>query len=176
MTKGCSFEWLASSKLPSLDPVHWIYQHQNIQQQAVADPDQQGQLNQNEEGERFPPTEFRGNCKSDRTRKDVADRVHYRVTEIIERGRIFPILFDYIARVFQHLPRRLTDDGGNKPPAHVKPFQQDTCEPESQHSMQDVGKRVRVEQMLRRMAAIPCLVNVNCQVARLAPPDPALRP
>lgn len=40
--------------------------------------------------------------------------------------------------------------------------------------MQNMRECIRIEQMLRGVAAAPCLVDVDCKIARFAPPNTAL--
>ena len=104
-----------SSPLPLPHRIQRIQQHQDVQQQVVADHVADAELHRDRQRDGRPDRQPRGQQEAAHHRGDVADGIDDAVAVVVERDRRFAIAIDDEVGVLENLPPRLDYHG--KPPA-----------------------------------------------------------
>src|SRR6185369_4879941 len=94
----------STAGLPDADRLHRAEQHHHVEHKAVANPDEQHELERQKQRERFPQTEPARDPEPGPTTRDVPQRVEDRVPFITQRRRHRAIAVDDECRVLKDLP------------------------------------------------------------------------
>ena len=96
-------------------------EHQDVQEQAVPDPDEQRDLDEREGDERPTPPQTARDLEAEAAGRDVAERVDDRVARVAERGRGLAVAVDDVGGVLDDLSRGFERDRQRQTPAVGEP-------------------------------------------------------
>ena len=136
-------------KLPNLNRLKRMNEHDYLQNQTIPDPKQQHDLCGDKDRKRPQPTKLPRDQQTDATANDVSHRVHDRVAVITQGGRRFTISIDDSVRVFQNFPNSFQNNRYAKPPTGRHPARHQQQYAGEHKTMQQVREAVGIEKSLR---------------------------
>lgn len=159
--------------LPGFDGVNRVEQHDDIQNQAVFDPEDQDQFGQHKEGQGAAEAKLPGQPEAQGAAGDVAQRIDDGIAGVTQGQSGFAVAVDDKGGVFHHLPGRLDEEGQHQPPLQRQARPGPGQQPEKDKAVQDVGEAVRIGQMLR-VIGTPDVAGPQPHLAAGAHPQPSL--
>ena len=165
------------TKLPSLNRIERMNEHNDFQNQAVSDPENQNDFSRQKYRKRAQPAEFPRDHQADSTTEHVAHRIYDCIAAIAKRRRGFAISINHGVRVLHDFPRAFQRQRDYQSPTRRQISLDDETREQQQYSrehepMQQMRERIRVEKRLRRKRTPG--VRGPKKIAALAPPRTAL--
>ena len=159
--------------LPFLDRVYRVDQHEDVEQEAVPDPDDQHRLRQHEYRECAAEPEVTSEREPEPAGKDVAERLYDRVSMVAVRHSPFTVASDDELRVLGYLSEDFDRDRHREPPECRQPWQDERQQPAEQEAVQHVRKGKRAKELLRVVRA-PSVARPQTQMIARTPPQASL--
>src|ERR1041385_880318 len=97
-------------QLPSLNVVERMNQHDDFQNEAVANPKRQHNLRCDKDRQRPQPAELSRNQQPQAATQYIAHRINDRVAAITKRCSRLPITINHRVRIFENLPHSFEGD------------------------------------------------------------------
>src|ERR1043166_581296 len=159
--------------LPSPQLRRRVEQQNNVQDEAVPDPDEQDEFRRGEEDGGAQRAEAAGEEEACGAGRDVAERVDDRVARVAERGGRLAVARDDEVRVLDQLPKGLARHAQAEAPRPANARKQVSEQAAEEQAVQDVREGVGVEELLRGLLA-PGVADPDAEAPARTSPEPPL--
>ncbi len=159
--------------LPLANAFYRVEQHEDVEQQAVADPKGEDEFGEEEEEEGAPPAKPLRQDKAHAAQPNIGQGVDHGVAVVAEGEGGFAVAVDDKGGVFDDFPDGFDGDGDEQTPGKGNFGEEPSQNPEEGETVQEVGKAVGVKKVLGVVGA-PDVARPEPDLAAAADPQAAL--
>ena len=130
--------------LPLLDTFRRTHEHDDIQGQIVADPEETADLHDDDHSDHDPDLGKPGDHESNSGHGHIADGVEDAVADIAEGDGGFAVAVDDEGRILEEFPARFDEESDEEAVLHGQAAGDEPEEAVENHAVDDVGERIGV--------------------------------